>query len=314
VQKSSWRAFEEIPGLTAFAEAWQNRMGGDFPALAGLCLDPAEWFATSFPCPDRCGCSHHVIPRHDGEGAIAVCRCHPPACPDIPLSRSQITPLQLNWTKLARALCQTFGLTSKFVRLPPPNTVQIGAWSVDAVPAVLTIQVFPALFRGAVAELTSILRQPFILFAPTSTLLDAPCQAMLENHRAAFFALDSHLLITGQAALRPRRTPGELFARFTPQPKASDEDLSRRVFALVSRFDAQTLAVFRRYCIEGLSALETAGRCDCSKTTVLRRLNNIRAQTGVDPKHLRTLSPHLAKIEADLADWRATHIDRKSVI
>src|ERR1051326_577925 len=122
-----WRVFEEIPGLTAFAEVWQARMGPDFPALARLCLEPADGLATSLPCPRRCGCSHYIIPRHDGRGAVAVCRCHPPACPDIALTRTQITPLELNWAKLARALCQAFGLSSKFLHLAPPNTAQVGA-------------------------------------------------------------------------------------------------------------------------------------------------------------------------------------------
>ena len=305
-----WRALEEFPGLSAFPEAWQDRMGPQFPALAALCLQPDQRLATSFPCPRQCGCAHHVIQRHDGDGAIAVCRCNPPACDDIPLTRAQITPLEVSWRKFARALCHAFGLASRFVQLPVPNTFQVGAWSAEVVPVILTLQVFSDAFRATVAELTSTLRRPFILLAPTATHLDAPCQAMLENHGAACFTLDAHLFFTTEGALRPLRSPGELFARFTPQPKEMDEDLSRRVIALVSRFEAQTLAVFRLYCIEGLSAVQTARRCGCSKTTVLRRLKDIRAKTGVEPRHLRTLSPHLSRIEAEFMDSRARRIDR----
>jgi hypothetical protein len=312
---SPWRSLEEFPGLGTFAQTWQSRMGPDFDAIAALCLDPSDRLATAYPCPHDCGCSHHVIPRHDGEGAVAVCRCDPPVCPDIHLTRAQITPLDLNFAKLGRALCQAFGLARKFVELTPPDTFQIGAWSADAVPAILTIQVDPDVFRGAVAELTSTLRRPFILFAPTSTHLDAPCQAMLENHGAAFFPLDANVLITEYGMLHPRRAPGELFTRFNPQPKEINEDDARRAFALVDKIeDSQTYSVFRLYCRQGLSTRDTARQCRCSKTTVLRRLNEIRAITGMDPKYLRILSTQFAQIESEISDPRAPRVHRKSLL
>jgi hypothetical protein len=61
-------------------------------------------------------------------------------------------------------------------------------------PAILTIQVQRSVFRRAVAELAAELRQPFMLFAPTSDFLDAISQS-LENHGAAFFALNSHAIL-----------------------------------------------------------------------------------------------------------------------
>src|SRR5436190_13432232 len=312
MQTSLWRALEDIPRFSAFAKDWRARVGRMFEAFARLCLDPAQWSATSLPCPNDCGCSHHIIPRRDGGGAVAVCRCNPPVCPDIPLTRAEITPLELNWAKLARGLCKAFGLANKFVRLPSDNTFQVGAWSADAVPAILTIQVFPNIFRGAVAELTSILRKPFILFAPTSAHLDATCQAMLANYGAGFFGLDTHLIITEQGTLHPCQVPGELFARFNPQPKEAEEEVARRAFAQMEEIDPEIFAIYRLYCREGLSAREVARRHGCSKTTVLRRLKAIGRKTGMDPKHLRTLSPHFEKIEADLADSRASHLYRKS--
>ena len=311
---SPWRALEAFPGLSTYPEFWQSRLGRDFPAMATLCLDAADWLASAHPCPHDCGCSHHVIPRPDGEGAIAVCRCDPPVCADIHLTRAQITPLDLNFAKLGRAVCKAFGLASKFVKLTPPDTFQVGAWSADGVPAILTIQVDPEVFRGAVAELTSTLRRPFMLFAPTSTHLDAPCQAMLENHGAAFFPLDAHVLLTEYGTLQPRRSPGELFIRFNPQPKEINEDDARRAFALVDKIEeGQTYAVFRLYCRQGLSARDTARQCRCSKTTVLRRLNEIRVITGMDPKYLRILSTQFPEIEAEISDSRAPRIHRKSL-
>jgi hypothetical protein len=188
---SPWLSLEAIAGLVALEPVWQQKIGSCYPSFRTLCLDPVAWQVRHFPCPGGCGCNHAVIPRHDGTGVIAVCQCTPPGCPDIPLSLEEATPLEVNFVRLGRALCAAFGFAGKFARLPPPNTFQFGSWSVDAVPAILTIQVESLSFRYAVAELAAELRQPFILFAPTSDFLDARSQSILENHGAAFFALDA---------------------------------------------------------------------------------------------------------------------------
>src|ERR1035438_4195785 len=71
--------------------------------------------------------------------ALAATCCGDPERPfEIPLIPDDITPWEVSWSKLARALCQALGLESRFRTLPPPNTVQFGAWSADAVPAILT--------------------------------------------------------------------------------------------------------------------------------------------------------------------------------
>jgi hypothetical protein len=74
------------------------------------------------------------------------------------------------------------------------------------------------------------------------------------------------------------------------------------------------MTVFRLYCIRGRSISEVAGDLECSRTTVFRRLQAIRAATGVEPEALRRFSPHFAKIEAQISDPRAKHIYRKNLI
>ena len=62
------------------------------------------------------------------------------------------------------------------------------------------------------------------------------------------------------------KTPGELFAQFTPQPKDSiGEDVARQTFALVKAFQdkstsrkAHLLTVFRFYCVDAFSAAEVS--------------------------------------------------------
>lgn len=272
-------------------------------------------------CPSDCGCDHLIIRRHDGDGAVGVCRCFSPCCPDIPLTRPDITTLEVCQTRLGHALCTAFGFDSRYADLPVANTFQFGSWSSDAVPAILTIQVQTPHFRRAVAELAAQLRQPFILFAPTSDFLDAPSKSILENHRAAFFDLQTNVILTDHGTLQPTRVPGELFARFTPQPKEMDTDSAARLFAIVQKLDTDKplkppslLTVFRLYCIQELSCDQIAPKFDVTKTTVVRRLALLQSRIGCHPRDLRRLSPHLAKLDDSVKDSRAAHIHSSSLL
>ena len=222
---------------------------------------------------------------------------------------------QLNWGRLGRALCAALGLDCRPSTLPLENTCQIGSWSTESVPVILTIQTQPERFRAVLAELGNRLRRRFILLAPTPDLLDAVGQELLANAGAGFFALTTHVHFTAHGGLQPVRTPGELFAAFTPQPAAAlEEDTARRAFALAEQLGANALKVFRLYCIEGLSAAQAARLARCSRSAFYRRLELIRARTGMEPAQLRKLSPQLAQIEADLADSRASRIQRTRLI
>ncbi|HEV2394498.1 MAG TPA: hypothetical protein VG146_19280 [Verrucomicrobiae bacterium] len=216
MSKNPWHALEEVPGLIATPDQWRTLLGPNLPQFQTLCLHPAEVLPLTRRCK-LCHCNHDIILRHDHTGAIAVCRCDPPTCPDIHLTMEQITPLQLNWQSLGRALCKTLQLNPKFEFLHPANAAQVGSWSSAAVPAILTIHVFPEEFRSTVAQLAAHLRRPFLLFAPTSTHIDATALAILENYGAAFFPLDTTVTLTPQGTLTARQPPAHLFLRFTPE-------------------------------------------------------------------------------------------------
>jgi hypothetical protein len=289
--------------MVATETEWRRMTGPAFSSFQALCLEPSAFRMRHVRCPQECGCDHLVIDRHDGAGAVAVCRCNPPGCADLVLSRADITVLEVGQSRLGHALCRAFGLHSREAALSAPNSYQFGAWSSDAVPAILTIQVRNSDFRRAVAELVATLRQRFILFSPTSDFLDAPARGMLENQGAGFFDLKSHVTLTEQGTLRCAREPGELFARFNPQPRETDVNMAERVFALVQKLDTERplkpptlLTVFRLYCIEEMSSVRIARRFETTKTTVVRRLAEIEARIGVHPRALRRFSPHLAKL------------------
>src|ERR1051326_7765027 len=118
-----------------------------------------------------------LAPTHVGgyclDGSlVAVCTCDPWNCPDLELTLADLVILEWNWARFSRALCRAFGLDAKFVELNLWQTCQIGSWSADAVPVMLTIQSERNEFRRVVAELVARLRRPFILLAPTSRHLD----------------------------------------------------------------------------------------------------------------------------------------------
>ena len=235
-------------------------------------------------------------------------------CPDFSVSIRDITPLRLNRPRLGRALATALSCEPKIRNLSLPQTVQFGWWSCDQVPAIMTIQSDPHEFRRVIAELVARLRRPFILFAPTADHLDAECQELLATVQAGFFAIESTFTLTDHGLVVVRQPPGELLARFTPQPKEIDQDVAGQVVRLASQLGAETIEVFRLYCLEGLSAAQVARKSGWSKATVIRRLKVIRGKTGMDPRSLRTLSPHLEKAEHELADSRAAHIHRKRLI
>jgi hypothetical protein len=217
-EHEAWHRLETIPGLVALPCAWQSGMGQYFPTFKSLCLQPATWLAESFPCERNCGCIHRVILRHDRTSAIAACCCPSPDCPDIPLSITDLTPLEVNRARLGRAIGTALGLATKILEISQPHTLQFGAWSPDAIPAILTIHWDSNSFRRTVAELVARLGKPFILFSPTSCHMDAASLELLHHARAAFFPLDSNLTINPDGTLAPTTPPPELFAPVRPQP------------------------------------------------------------------------------------------------
>ena len=163
------------------------------------------------------------------------------------------------------------------------------------------------------------LGKPFILFGPTSRHLDTHCIELLEKAGAEFFSLAATIILTHNATLQCAKTPGDLFAKFTPQPKETDLSVAEHAFALIKALDPACkpplpLTIFRHYCIDNLSMNEIALRCLCSKGTVLNRIDLIREKTGIDLETFRQVSGHLDKVEDTTTDARASHIHRKNLI
>src|ERR1043166_1851375 len=311
---SFWHALEAMPGLAAITSVWQTLMDEDFTPFKRF-LEPAPTKSKWFRCP-RCSCSHEVF--HDDDGTIvAVCRCKHGHCQDLYLTEADITVWELNRGKLSREIARAFGLQTKSAQFGLHETWQIGSWSTDTVPAILTIQWHPQEFRLAVASLAARLKRPFILFAPTSAQTDAQVLEYLAGCGAQLFPLDANLTLTDHGTLHSRTTPGELFAQFTPQP-VDDEQMVRNAIALVKAADSgqgarrvSLYTVMRLYCLDCLSAAQIARKCGCARSLVYSRISELRQKLGRDPAALRQYPGHIETTDESLSDPRARRVFRK---
>ena len=99
-----WRCLEELRGLLAVPAGWRARLDGDFDAVRGAFLRTRPGLtASAVPCPHGCGCAHEVI-QHDDGRIVGVCRCDSWNCDDLALREEEIVLLELNWSRLGRAI------------------------------------------------------------------------------------------------------------------------------------------------------------------------------------------------------------------
>jgi hypothetical protein len=238
------------------------------------------------------------------------------------LTLADITPLELDWHRLGAALCNALGLDARRADLNLFHTRQIGSWSTDAVPVILTIQTEVHELLFIIGQLIARLHQKFILLTPTSDLVDVNCQELLANNGAALFSLDAIVTLTSHGTLLPVRLPGELFASFRPDPSGSvSEEIALQLIALVkslaAKYDfrkAPLYIVFMLYCAEGWTVKQIARECKCSRSLVFDRLKLLHRKLGRHPAELRQYSAHFEKIERSLSDPRARRIHRKRAI
>lgn len=205
---------DKITGHAALPLAWERNLGEHLAPFKILCLEQTTRLGGSIPCPN-CDCYHTIVPRNDRTAAIAICRCAPPDCPDIPLSIEQITPLEVNQPRLGRAIARALGCPAKLAQLSPASTIQFASWSAEKTPIILTLQTAPRAFRSVIAELLC-LGRPYILFAPTALFMNAACQELIAHAKAGFFTLDTTVRLTEHGTLEAIKPAADLFAAFTP--------------------------------------------------------------------------------------------------
>jgi hypothetical protein len=282
-----------LPGV------WHQRFGEAFEPMKDLILQESPNLAQLLPCPRGCGLAHDIICRPDGS-LVATCGADPNQPRDILLTRAEITPWEVSWSKLGHALFEVLELDGKPAPLPLPNTLQIGAWSADGVPVILTVQVCGATFRRVVAELVARLQRRFILLAPTSYHCNAPCQELLAHARAVFFPLETTVLLSDNRRPRTSRPPGELFAQFTPPRNEPDESETARVFRLFGELlgmgtdlVAPPARVFDLMVFKKMTKAETALECRCAASSITKRVALIERHFAMSIERLRAFASDL---------------------
>jgi hypothetical protein len=337
---SPWPALERLPSLRGTGSVWRGLLGSHFDPFQSAFLQKLTGRATGIFC-EKCYCIHEALfPSHASTVsrpdtptlprsaartftfAAAVCRCADRTCPDIALTPADLEQWSLNWPKLGRALSKALNLNSRFTDLKLLNTFQIGVWSADAVPVIFTIQSERSQLSTIISQLTSRLRRSYILFAPTTENLDATSQEFLANSGAEFFSLENTVRLADNGALLAAKTPGELFAKFAPEPAGSgSEDVARKTLGLAKSLDAQTryrkaplYTVFLLYCQDGLTPDEIARKCGCARSIVFTRLDFLRKKLGGNLAALRQHSDHFERIENSLSDSRARRIYKSGAL
>jgi hypothetical protein len=282
-----------LPGV------WRQRFGEAFEPMMDLILRENPNLAQLLPCPHGCGLAHNIICRPDGS-LVATCGADPNQPRDILLTPAEITPWEVSWSKFGHALFEVLELHGKSAPLPLPNTLQIGAWSADGVPVILTVQVCGATFRRVVAELVARLQRRFILLAPTSYHCDAPCQELLAHARAAFFPLETTVLLSDNRRLRTTKPPGELFAQLTPRRNETDESEAARVFRLFSDLlgmgtdlVAPPARAFDLMVFKKMTKAETALECKCVASLITKRVALIERHFAMPIERLRAFASDL---------------------
>ncbi len=318
--QNPWRSFEELPGLTAVPAAWRDWMQDQFPQFRELCLEPDTRRPYFYPCPVGRGCAYAITPEPNGTFS-GTCQREPIRCPHAAFSLAEITPLRLSWSRLGRALCRAFDLNPQMVEFYLPPTRQIGSWSSDCVPVILTIQCETDAFHLVIAALGNRLRRPFILFAPTNLHIDAHAQELLANAQAEFFSLENTVRVTHNGTLTTTRPPGELFSKLAPKPvDETAADGLRTAFALIDELDKESAVepkafeVFRLYCMKGWSIPQITAELKCGVATVDRRLKQIQERTGKHPKYFRQLSGHFENVKSQFRDSRARRIKGEAAL
>ena len=307
-----WPVLESLPGPLAAWITWRDRLAPCYDAFKAAFLKPVpDSPLESVPCylgVQGCGCEHHVVPAPNGT-LHGLCHCG--HCESFTVLPEDLIPLDLDWPRLARALCAALGLPYKFARPGPYNTFQIGRF--ETLPVLLTVQSSAGEFLHVLTALVAKLNQPFILLSPTAKHHTPAARQLLQSIGAACFPLENHVAFdpkSGQLSTSnfdPSTAFGEIAPALEIPPPPPDEETTQRAFTLIEQLSAgdrsqppTVLTVFRLYCLKELSIPQIARRCRCSTSTVANRLRLIRDKTGRDPLDYRRFSAQFATFDRDL--------------
>lgn len=197
--RSFWSACETLVGPAAVEAQWKRLAECDYKAARAF-LRPLQEPATSYPCPreHQCACSHRVVDHGDGH-IVAVCRCSPPCCDTVALTRSDLVVYELNRPLLYTVIAEALSLQPAQADVPGlPWVARIGFDSPCAgyrFPVYLILTSRPERFRSAAFALATKSVDPLILIASTDKACDPESLELMSTRRSLVLTLSDVLCI-----------------------------------------------------------------------------------------------------------------------
>lgn len=213
-----WSALEQMPGLSALAAEWHELMGEEWESVKPL-FQVANRLADSFPCqsPHRCECVHGVTDSGKGR-YVSFCRCTPKRCADLPVDRSELLIYQLDWSRLATAICDSLELTPGFLwDAEIPNTAIVGRYSPAAGHDFMTVLIIASEaseLRQRIDTLISRLEEPFVLVLPTRGHCEPSIVARIKQSGSFLLPLDEILRADSNGRFSSVLSPSETLLPF----------------------------------------------------------------------------------------------------
>lgn len=274
----NWSTLEAIRGRAAVPVTWRKHLGDDFDLFRVEFLrrlpDPAQYY----PCPIPCGCLSHRVVIHGDNDIVAVCECEPWDCDNIVLKNEDVAVYELDMPSLGRAVTKAFGFRPRYSDMGIPATLEIGAYTEQGIPVILTIRHdSDALHRG-VSELVARLRAKFILVVPTIDLLKARTQELLNGVGAAVLSLEATVRMNAGGSLHTVKPPLELLSPIVSVHEPAPESVVGAALALMHKLDEHAGRklpthgdFFVLYCAKGLSISGIMAKRGCSRGMASKR-------------------------------------------
>ncbi len=106
--RTDWCKLMAEVGRAKRLRSWADVFEGSHVAFAD-CLRRTGNRVSYVRC-GLCGCNHEVLPAHDGDGFVAVCRCEDRGCGDFHLSADEAAAWELSTTKVGGKLGRALGV------------------------------------------------------------------------------------------------------------------------------------------------------------------------------------------------------------
>ncbi|MBI1178727.1 hypothetical protein GC207_14940 [bacterium] len=318
--RSLWHSLDALaPGqITAVPAVWRRLAGEHYEPMVNAFLRPRDEPASAVPCPHECGCAHEVIIHEEGD-IVGVCRCESWNCDNLVLQPEDIMVLELNWSRLGRAIARAFDCEPKEIDLKVRSTRQIATFGASGLPIVLTMQAERHHFRQVITELMARLRRPFILLAPTCRHVDVLSLELLANAQAGFCPLDDTLTLLPSGSLYSPQSAGELFSQYLPaEPETMKPTEAQRIFGLLQKLRGQRSGekaplheVFAAVVLDGLTQRATAERCGCSLGQISTRVGELESRFGLPIQQLRAYASPILEMDRTVKGdqtWKHTPV------